>query len=491
MDLTQLNFENEEEMELLNVDDLFSLNDLSHQPLLFDDLVINENNSSPPTSPNGIIQGGQEEDRDGDEDEEEEEILNSSPLLALLNQPIPLIKTENFNLAQIPFQSNFLNTNQQQIQQEKVSQQPPQQIKQEPKTRARTRTRTRTKPRTKKKIIKITKRKKQVTQIATITKKKNNTKPNKRGRSLKPNELEKRQKLTSIRDIKNVKNLTKEERRLRRLERNRESARRTREKKKEEEFKQQQEISTLKSLVSDLKQQIEQKNEAISQLLNFLNQDKQTAEIDNTQQLSTSVQEIPPLDETITKENKNPQFSVSRKRRHEQPPQSQPQSQPLEQSNPQFQQQRGHKSNVSHKKYRHNNKLFNKQSKKNTFGFSLFIFCFIVGICFNLGNIGQNDGYDYSLSRIKLNEKNIGHFDMSYLSNEYNNGADDCADTSVDGVGSSGSKCDQRNHGQPADPNPSEQNTKTDNNRDLDNNHKIDSQGNFKSYGIHKLKTKV
>eukprot|EP01155_Anaeramoeba_flamelloides_P017315 Anaeramoba_flamelloidesa567115_139.p1 GENE.a567115_139~~a567115_139.p1 ORF type:complete len:153 (-),score=42.43 a567115_139:155-613(-) len=132
MDLTQLNFENEEEMELLNVDDLFSFNDVTYQPLLFDDLAINNNNSSPPSSPNEILQ-----------DEQEEEILNSSPLLTLLNQPIPLIKTENFNLAQIPFQSNFLNTNQQQIQQEKVSQQLPQQIKQEPKTRARTRTRTR------------------------------------------------------------------------------------------------------------------------------------------------------------------------------------------------------------------------------------------------------------------------------------------------------------------------------------------------------------
>ncbi|KAJ6234615.1 basic-leucine zipper transcription factor f-related [Anaeramoeba flamelloides] len=485
MDLTQLNFENEEEMELLNVDDLFSFNDVTYQPLLFDDLAINNNNSSPPSSPNEILQ-----------DEQEEEILNSSPLLTLLNQPIPLIKTEKFNLSQIPIQNKFQSVNQPQIKQEKAPQQLPPQIKQE--TKPQQEIQTKPKQRTKKKIIKIVKRKKQETQTTMITKKTNNSKSSKRGRSLKPNELEKRQKLASIRDIKNVKNLTKEERRLRRLERNRESARRTREKKKDEEFKQHREISALKSLVSNLKKQIEQKNEAISQLLNFLKKDKQPSEIDSTQQLSTLIQEMSPLEETI--QNENPQFSVSRKRRHEKP-QSQPLEQEPEQSNLQFQQQRGQKGNVSHKKYKHNNKFFNKQSKKNTIGFSLFIFCFIVGICFNLGDIGQNAGYDYSLSRIKLNEKNVDHFGYSYLTKDYHNGADTDADAVADvgagaddnvgvGVGVGNGDSSDGSYEQ-LDHNADEQNLKTDNNRDLDNNHKIDSQENFKSYNIPKLTINV
>ncbi|KAJ6226664.1 hypothetical protein M0813_10670 [Anaeramoeba flamelloides] len=479
MDLSQLNFEQEEETVLLNVDDIFSFDDVSYQPLLLDDFVTNQDHSSPPTSPNEVLQENEEEN-------------NSNSLLMLLNQPIPQIKTEQLNQTQTPIQNNLINHSQQQYikqqqeqqqqQQQQINQQQEQQqqqTKQEQQQQQQQQQQqiqqehtelknyeTKPKTRTKKKIIKKIIRKKPETQknkSTTITNNKNSSKFVKRGRHLKSNELEKRKKLASIRNIKNVKNLSKEERRLRRLERNRESARRTREKKKEEEFQQQQEISTLKSLVSDLKKEIDQKNTAISQLLNYFKKENR-GQVNDKQDFSTLIQELSPLGETIKQENL--QFSVSRKRRYEQQPQqSQQREEESEEQN----------KNVSHKKYKSNFKSFNKQNKKSIVGVSLFVFFFMVGICFNWGNIGENAGYDYSLGNIELDEKNYNHYDFSYVSNE--NKIND--NRAQDGDANSYEQDYQ-------DKPPQEQNshdyyTTSENDSDLDRDSEINSQINFQS----------
>ncbi|KAJ6244752.1 basic-leucine zipper transcription factor f-related [Anaeramoeba flamelloides] len=108
----------------------------------------------------------------------------------------------------------------------------------------------------------------------TKTNTKTNTKKKTKGhrRALSPQEIKYRKALASISDINEVKKLTKEERRIRRLEQNRESARKTREKKKKNGNKYEQEISQLRSIIQDLKEQMSSQQNEINRLNNFISQ---------------------------------------------------------------------------------------------------------------------------------------------------------------------------------------------------------------------------
>ncbi|KAJ6238263.1 hypothetical protein M0813_26231 [Anaeramoeba flamelloides] len=223
------------------------------------------------------------------------------------------------------------------------------------------------------------------------------------GRSLPPEEIKRRRALAAIVDIREVKKLSKEDRRLRRLERNRESARRTRMKKKGKGNKYEDEISELRLLVEELKQQMYKQKNEISRLTKIVNEseityqknlDLEMCSLRETKDNKYKANETNYLNEEECLD-KGIQKAKYRKRKRN---------------------RNRNKNKIYHKN--RNNPL---KSKKKVLGTALFSIFLLMGFAYNLGFFTTDPSLaDPQIHAITINKINLETL-VSLKENEQNN----------------------------------------------------------------------